>query len=93
MKHMGQGARRGRIVRTTTADPAIPCPLDRINRQFKANRPNQLWVSDFTYVSIFVLGLKMAGLWVRMHNFKQSTSINTSSPNSSFWEGWDFSPC
>ena len=51
MKHMGQGARRGRIVRTTTADPAIPCPLDRINRQFKANRPNQLWVSDFTYVS------------------------------------------
>ncbi|MCC2681884.1 MAG: integrase catalytic subunit [Nitrosospira multiformis] len=46
-----QGARRGRIVRTTIADTATPCPLDRINRQFKANRPNQLWVSDFTYVS------------------------------------------
>jgi len=28
-----------------------PCPLDRVNRQFKAQRPNQLWVSDFTYVS------------------------------------------
>jgi putative transposase len=28
-----------------------PCPLDRVNRQFKAERPNQLWVSDFTYVS------------------------------------------
>ena len=26
-------------------------PLDRVNRQFKADRPNQLWVSDFTYVS------------------------------------------
>ena len=29
----------------------MPCPLDRVNRQFKADRPNQLWVSDFTYVS------------------------------------------
>jgi transposase InsO family protein len=29
----------------------FPCPLDRVNRQFKAERPNQLWVSDFTYVS------------------------------------------
>ena len=27
------------------------CPLDRVNRQFRAERPNQLWVSDFTYVS------------------------------------------
>ena len=32
-------------------DKAVPCPLDRVNRQFKADRPNQLWVSDFTYVS------------------------------------------
>jgi transposase InsO family protein len=28
-----------------------PGPLDRVNRQFNAERPNQLWVSDFTYVS------------------------------------------
>ena len=33
------------------ADAKAPCPLDRVNRQFKAERPNQLWVSDFTYVS------------------------------------------
>jgi putative transposase len=52
MKRQGlQGVRRGKIVRTTITDSAIPCPLDRVNRQFKANRPNQLWVSDFTYVS------------------------------------------
>jgi len=38
-------------VRTTVPDPKQPCPLDRVNRQFKADRPNQLWVSDFTYVS------------------------------------------
>ena len=52
MKHMGlQGARRGKTVLTTIADTAAPCPSDRVNRQFKADRPNQLWVSDFTYVS------------------------------------------
>ena len=46
-----QGARRGKTVRTTVPDRSVPCPLDRVNRQFKADRPNQLWVSDFTYVS------------------------------------------
>ncbi|MBF8179817.1 IS3 family transposase [Herminiimonas contaminans] len=52
MRQIGiQGARRGKTVRTTIADTAAPCPSDRVNRQFKANRPNQLWVSDFTYVS------------------------------------------
>ena len=52
MRAMGlQGARRGKGVRTTVPDKAAPCPLDRVNRVFKAQRPNQLWVSDFTYVS------------------------------------------
>ncbi len=45
------GVRREKVVRTTIPDKAVPCPLDRVNRQFKADRPNQLWVSDFTYVS------------------------------------------
>lgn len=52
MKRLGlEGARRGKAVRTTVPDKRIPCPLDRVNRQFTATRPNQLWVSDFTYVS------------------------------------------
>ena len=52
MKRLGlQGARRGNVIRTTVSDAAAPRPLDRVNRQFKADRPNQLWVSDFTYVS------------------------------------------
>jgi len=42
---------RGKVVHTTVPDPKQPCPLDRGDRQFKAERPNQLWVSDFTYVS------------------------------------------
>jgi transposase InsO family protein len=46
-----RGAMRGRGVGTTVPDPKQPCPLDRVNRQFRAQRPNQLWVSDFTYVS------------------------------------------
>jgi len=51
MKHLGlQGARRGKVVRTTIGDMTAARPLDRVNRQFKADRPNQLWVSDFTYV-------------------------------------------
>jgi transposase InsO family protein len=52
MKHLGlEGVRRGKVIKTTKPDKALPCPLDRVNRQFKADRPNQLWVSDFTYVS------------------------------------------
>lgn len=52
MRRLGiEGVRRGKVIRTTIADTAASCPLDHVNRQFKADRPNQLWVSDFTYVS------------------------------------------
>jgi putative transposase len=52
MRRQGlRGVMRGKVVRTTTRNDKTPCPLDRGNRQFRAERPNQLWVSDFTYVS------------------------------------------
>src|SRR5664279_2703124 len=52
MRGMGlRGVIRGKPVRTTISDKAAPCPLDHVNRQFHAPRPNALWVSDFTYVS------------------------------------------
>jgi transposase InsO family protein len=52
MRDLGlAGVIRGKPVRTTVSDKAAPCPLDRVNRQFRAPAPNMLWVSDFTYVS------------------------------------------
>ena len=52
MKVMGiQGVVRGRKPITTNPDTSQPCPDDKVQRQFTASLPNQLWVSDFTYVS------------------------------------------
>ena len=52
MRAMGlQGVVRGRTKRTTVSNKAAPCPLDRVNRDFRAERPNALWVADFTYVA------------------------------------------
>lgn len=46
-----QGVRRGKPCITTVADTATDKPLDLVNRQFFATRPNQLWVADITYVT------------------------------------------
>jgi putative transposase len=53
MRRMGIcGARRGRAYKiTTTADDSARRPADLVQRQFKADRPNQLWVADLTYVA------------------------------------------
>jgi transposase InsO family protein len=52
MRQIGlQGVVRGKATRTTVPDKATPCPADKVNRHFQAPRPNQLWVSDFTYVA------------------------------------------
>jgi len=52
MRRMGlQGVVRGRRTRTTSPETAADRPLDLIHRDFSATRPNQLWVSDLTYVA------------------------------------------
>ena len=51
MRQLGlKGVLRGKKVITTQPDTSQPCPDDKVNRLFMADRPNKLWVSDFTYV-------------------------------------------
>jgi putative transposase len=52
MRAMGlEGAVRGRKVKTTVADASAHRPADLVSREFTANRPNELWVADLTYVA------------------------------------------
>jgi len=46
-----RGAVRGKAWKTTIPDAAAERPADLVQRQFQADRPNQLWVADFTYVA------------------------------------------
>ena len=46
-----EGVRRGKRCRTTIPDLSADRPADRVQRQFKAARPNELWVADFTFVA------------------------------------------
>lgn len=46
-----RGVVRGRRTRTTIPDELAERPLDLVNRNFTAERPNQLWVADLTYVA------------------------------------------
>jgi transposase InsO family protein len=53
MREMGlQGAVRGRAFKTTTVSGEESArPLDLVDRDFRVGRPNELWVSDLTYVA------------------------------------------
>lgn len=49
--HGIQGVRRGKVIKTKVPANMALCPQDLVNRQFNADRPNRLWVADFTYCS------------------------------------------
>jgi putative transposase len=52
MRELGiRGVRRGRSVRTTRRDESAARAADLVERHFSATRPNQLWVTDLTYVA------------------------------------------
>ncbi len=82
MRDIGiEGVRRGKKVRTTHGQPVEICPLDKVNRQFRASQPNQLWVSDFTFVSTW-RGLVYVAFVIdtfanRIVGWKASTSQDT----------------
>jgi transposase InsO family protein len=82
MRRQGlRGVIRGKSVRTTIADTKAPWPRDRVNREFRAERPNQLWVSDFTYVSTwqgFVYVALVIDIFVRyIVGWRVSSSMQT----------------
>ncbi|AHI25861.1 Integrase core domain protein [Komagataeibacter xylinus E25] len=89
-----KGVIRGRKVITTRADTARPCPDDRVNRQFRAEAPNQLWVSDFTYVQTWN-GVADVAFVIdvfahRIVGWKVSTSMTTQfvldAPEQAIWQ-------
>ena len=82
MRRLGlRGVVRGKVIKTTVSDKAMPCPRDKVNRQFRAERPNALWVSDFTYVSTwqgFVYVAFIVDVYARrIVGWKVSTSART----------------
>jgi transposase InsO family protein len=46
-----RGVVRGRRVKTTVPSEGLDRPMDRVNREFQASRPNALWVADLTHVA------------------------------------------
>ena len=52
MRELGlRGVVRGRRVKTTTPVATLPSVADRVNRVFRATRPNALWLADITFVA------------------------------------------
>jgi transposase InsO family protein len=67
MRELGiRGATRTRGTVTTRSDRSSPRAPDLVNRQFKASRPNQLWVCDFERHEAF---LNLAVMKGHRHQF------------------------
>lgn len=55
MRELGlAGVRRGTVKRTTVRDDTAARPADLVNRDFRADGPDQLWVCDLTYIRTWV---------------------------------------
>jgi putative transposase len=82
MRSLGiRGVVRGKRVITTQPDTSQPCPDDKVNRMFTADRPNKLWVSDFTYVptwsGIVYVAFVIDVFARRIVGWRASTSMKT----------------
>lgn len=82
MRRLGiEGIRRGKRVRTTGPDNAAAHPMDLVKRQFEVDRPNRLWVADFTYVSTwqgwFYVAFVIDAYSKRIVGWRASSSMTT----------------
>jgi putative transposase len=82
MRELGiRGVSRSKSVVTTRSDKSTPRAPDLVKRRFQADRPNQLWVSDFTYVptwSGFVYTAFIIDVYSRMIvGWRVSSSMTT----------------
>ena len=82
MRRIGlQGAIRGKKFKTTIPDESAARPLDLVDRDFSATRPNQLWVSDLTYVkswqSFVYVAFVIDVFARRIVGWRASTSLRT----------------
>ena len=88
-----EGVRRGKRVRTTKADPAAARHPDLVNRKFTATAPNELWVTDLTFVptwagvrvrAVVVVGARPVRPWpgpVRHHLGSAGASARSDLPD------------
>ena len=76
-----QGARRGKVKRTTVADPAAQRAKDLVGRNFAPLAPDKLWVADFTYVGTLsgwvYVAFVIDAYARRVLGWKVSTSMTT----------------
>ena len=85
MRELGlRGVRRGRTCRTTVPDETAIRPADLVCRLFKAARPDELWVADFTFVRTWA-GFCYAALVIDVFSrmivgWSLSTSLKTDMP-------------
>ena len=82
MRAMGlQGAVRGKKFKTTVADDSAARPVDLVNRNFIASRPNELWVADISFVATwrgFVFVAFVIDVFARMIvGWRVSSSLRT----------------
>ena len=79
MRQMGlQGIVRGKSVRTTISDKAAPCPLDRVNRDFKAPAPNRLWVYVASWTGVVYVAFVIDAYARRIVGWRVSKSAEAS---------------
>jgi putative transposase len=93
MRRMGlRGVRRGQVMRTTLPNSPTPYPEDRVNRPFQSERPNPLWVADFTDVSMWQGVVHVALVIDVLARYRVGGRVSRSCGRTSYWMRWS-RPC